>query len=186
MTESIQLGRQAKETAYQLGLMTTPQKNEVLLHMAQVLEDHTQQILQANAVDLAKATEYGVPETMQDRLQLTNERIKDMADGIRHVATLPDPIGEVDKMWKNEAGLLIGKQRVPLGVIGIIYESRPNVTTDAASLCFKSGNAVILRGGKEAFYSNQLLVQLLQKALREKNVSPFAIQFVDDTSRETA
>lgn len=112
---------------------------------------------------------------MLDRLRLTDERIKDMADGIRQVATLPDPIGEVDKMWKNEDGLMIGKQRVPLGVIGIIYESRPNVTTDAASLCFKTGNAVILRGGKEAFHSNQILVTVLQQALKQKE--PHLLQF---------
>lgn len=186
MTDLIQLGKQAKETAYQLGLMDTKIKNDLLLHMASEIEQHTANILSENQKDLTAAKENGVIDTMLDRLRLTEERIKEMADGIRQVASLPDPIGEVDKMWKNEDGLMIGKQRVPLGVIGIIYESRPNVTTDAASLCFKTGNAVILRGGKEAFHSNQILVTVLQQALKQKNVSPFAIQFVNDTSRETA
>lgn len=186
MTDLQEMGKQAKEATYTLGLMETKVKNELLLHMAMTLEKNTAEILKENEKDLAQADANGITKTMQDRLRLTNERIKDMADGIRQVATLDDPIGKVDKMWKNDDGLLIGKQRVPLGVIGIIYESRPNVTTDAASLCFKTGNAVILRGGKEAFHSNQILVQLLQKALKEKNASPYAIQFVDDTSRETA
>ncbi|WP_207694429.1 gamma-glutamyl phosphate reductase [Enterococcus sp. DIV0212c] len=186
MTDLTKLGKQAKETAYQLGLMDTKTKNDLLLHMADELEKNTAKILLENQKDLAAAKENGITDTMLDRLRLTDERIKEMADGIRQVATLPDPIGEVDKMWKNEDGLMIGKQRVPLGVIGIIYESRPNVTTDAASLCFKTGNAVILRGGKEAFHSNQILVTVLQQALEQKGASPFAIQFVDDTSRETA
>lgn len=186
MTDLKQLGQQAKEASYTLGLMDTRQKNTLLNKMAAAIEANTLRILQANALDLEQAATHGISETMQDRLRLTEERITAMAEGIRQVATLPDPIGEVDKMWRNEAGLLIGQQRVPLGVIGIIYESRPNVTTDAASLCFKSGNAVILRGGKEAFHSNQILVTILQEALIQEAVSPHLIQFVDDTSRETA
>ncbi|EOA3373497.1 glutamate-5-semialdehyde dehydrogenase [Enterococcus faecalis] len=186
VTDLKQLGQQAKEASYTLGLMDTRQKNTLLNKMAAAIEANTLRILQANALDLEQAATHGISETMQDRLRLTEERITAMAEGIRQVATLPDPIGEVDKMWRNEAGLLIGQQRVPLGVIGIIYESRPNVTTDAASLCFKSGNAVILRGGKEAFHSNQILVTILQEALIQEAVSPHLIQFVDDTSRETA
>ena len=186
MTDLKQLGQQAKEASYTLGLMDTRQKNTLLNKMAAAIEANAPRILQANALDLEQAATHGISETMQDRLRLTEERITAMAEGIRQVATLPDPIGEVDKMWRNEAGLLIGQQRVPLGVIGIIYESRPNVTTDAASLCFKSGNAVILRGGKEAFHSNQILVTILQEALIQEAVSPHLIQFVDDTSRETA
>ena len=139
--------------------------------MVAAIEANAPRILQANALDLEQAATHGISETMQDRLRLTEERITAMAEGIRQVATLPDPIGEVDKMWRNEAGLLIGQQRVPLGVIGIIYES-PNVTTDAASLCFKSGNAVILRGGKEAFHSNQILVTILQEANTRSHFSP--------------
>ena len=186
MTNLTQLGKQAKEVAYQLSGMDTKTKNNLLLQMADELEKQTALILAANKKDLAQAAENNISETMQDRLRLTPERIKEMAEGIRQVATLPDPIGEVDKMWKNEDGLMIGKQRVPLGVVGIIYESRPNVTTDAASLCFKTGNAVILRGGKEAFHSNQVLVKTLQQALEKNGASPHAIQFVDDVSRETA
>ena len=121
---------------------------------------------------------------MKDRLRLDEARIQEMANGIRQVATLPDPIGNVDKMWQNADELMIGAKRVPLGVVGMIYESRPNVTTDAASLCFKTGNAVILRGGKEAFYSNQLLVAIMQAVLAQNDIHPGAIQFVDDISRE--
>ncbi|MBP1047032.1 glutamate-5-semialdehyde dehydrogenase [Enterococcus sp. BWM-S5] len=186
MTDLIQLGKQAKAASFKLGLLDTKTKNNLLFHMAEEIEAHTADILVENEKDLAVAADHGISETMLDRLRLTDERILAMADGIRQVASLEDPIGEVEKMWKNEDGLMIGKQRVPLGVIGIIYESRPNVTTDAASLCFKSGNAVILRGGKEAFHSNQILVSVLQKALEKEGHSPFAIQFVDDTSRETA
>lgn len=186
MTDLNKLGQQAKENAYQLGLLDTATKNQLLAKMADALEANTPVILEANAQDLAKSDDYGIKETMKDRLRLTEERIKEMADGIRQVIQLPDPIGEVEKMWKNADGLMIGRQRVPLGVIGIIYESRPNVTTDAASLCFKTGNAVILRGGKEAFYSNQILVKILQDTLVANNFSPYAIQFIDDTSHAIA
>lgn len=183
MTDLQRLGKQAKASAHQLGLMETTKKNELLNKMADALEQRSADILKANELDLENTQ---VREVMKDRLRLTPERIAAMADGMRQVAQLPDPIGNVDKMWKNEDGLLIGQQRVPLGVIGIIYESRPNVTTDAASLCFKSGNAVILRGGKEAFHSNQQLVQILQDVLVAEQVVPHAIQFVEDTSHETA
>ncbi|MDH6364855.1 glutamate-5-semialdehyde dehydrogenase [Enterococcus sp. PF1-24] len=186
MTDLIQLGKQAQASGHTLSLLATEEKNRLLLAMAAALEKETANILVENNLDLAQASANGISETMQDRLRLTPERISEMADGMRQVAALPDPIGEVDKMWKNADGLLIGKQRVPLGVIGIIYESRPNVTTDAASLCFKTGNAVILRGGKEAFHSNKCLVNILQNTLQSQGFSPYAIQFVDDTSRETA
>ncbi|MGX7195901.1 glutamate-5-semialdehyde dehydrogenase [Enterococcus olivae] len=186
MTDLIQLGKQAKESAYQLGLLDTATKNQLLEKMADALEANSAAILAANDKDLAKSDDYGIKETMKDRLRLTEARIKEMAEGIRQVIQLPDPIGEVEKMWKNADGLMIGRQRVPLGVIGIIYESRPNVTTDAASLCFKTGNAVILRGGKEAFYSNQILVKVLQDTLKANDHSPYAIQFIDDTSHAVA
>lgn len=186
MTDLIQLGKQAKKGARELALMPTKQKNDLLLQMAQTIKRNQLAILEANQKDLDQATENNISETMQDRLRLTPERIHTMAEEIIKVAQLDDPIGKVDHMWQNEDGLLIGKKRVPLGVIGMIYESRPNVTTDAASLAFKSGNAVILRGGKEAFHSNQLLVELLQETLGNAEVSPYAIQFVDDTSHETA
>ena len=166
--------------------MPTNRKNELLVQMAQTIKKNQQAIIEANHKDLEKAVENNISETMQDRLQLTPERINAMATEIEKIASLDDPIGKVDEMWTNTDGLRIGKKRVPLGVTGIIYESRPNVTTDAASLAFKSGNAVILRGGKEAFFSNQLLVQLLQQVLVSAGESPYAIQFVDDTSHETA
>ncbi|HFD1659797.1 TPA: glutamate-5-semialdehyde dehydrogenase [Enterococcus faecium] len=185
MTDLMQLGQQAKDSAQQLALMPTNRKNELLVQMAQTIKKNQQAIIEANHKDLEKAVENNISETMQDRLQLTPERINAMATEIEKIASLDDPIGKVDEMWTNTDGLRIGKKRVPLGVIGIIYESRPNVTTDAASLAFKSGNAVILRGGKEAFFSNQLLVQLLQQVLVSAGESPYAIQFVDDTSHET-
>ncbi|MGX7352130.1 gamma-glutamyl phosphate reductase [Enterococcus canis] len=186
MTNLQQLGQQAQTAARSLALLSTQTKNHVLQQMTQKLRQNQQMILTANQRDLDQAQANGVKETMLDRLRLTAERIEAMAQGLEQVAALPDPIGEVDKMWRNEDGLQIGKQHVPLGVVGMIYESRPNVTTDAASLCFKTGNAVILRGGKEAFHSNQALVTLLQDCLREAELDPAAIQFIDDPSRETA
>ena len=186
MTDLMQLGQQAKDSAQQLALMPTNRKNELLVQMAQTIKKNQQAIIEANHKDLEKAVENKISETMQDRLQLIPERINAMAKKKKKIASLDDPIGKVDEMWTNTDGLRIGKKRVPLGVTGIIYESRPNVTTDAASLAFKSGNAVILRGGKEAFFSNQLLVQLLQQVLVSAGESPYAIQFVDDTSHETA
>ena len=186
MTDLIQLGKQAKSASSQLALLETSRKNDLLEKMATALEEHIPAILEANEKDLARAADYGISDTMQDRLRLTKQRIMDMSAGIRQLATLPDPLGEVDKMWKTVDGLMIGQQRVPLGVIGIIYESRPNVTTDAASLCFKSGNSVILRGGKEAIHSNQKLVAILQDSLIENDFSPYAIQLITDSSYDVA
>lgn len=184
MTDIQTLGKTAKASTSQLSLLSTKEKNQILNQMAEALEANTQKIIAANQKDLAKADDYGIKETMKDRLRLDEARIQEMANGIRQVATLPDPIGNVDKMWQNADELMIGTKRVPLGVVGMIYESRPNVTTDAASLCFKTGNAVILRGGKEAFYSNQLLVAIMQAVLAQNDIHPGAIQFVDDISRE--
>lgn len=184
MTDIQTLGKTAKASTSQLSLLSTKEKNQILNQMAEALEANTQKIIAANQKDLAKADDYGIKETMKDRLRLDEARIQEMANGIRQVATLPDPIGNVDKMWQNADELMIGAKRVPLGVVGMIYESRPNVTTDAASLCFKTGNAVILRGGKEAFYSNQLLVAIMQAVLAQNDIHPGAIQFVDDISRE--
>lgn len=184
MTDIQTLGQTAKASTSQLSLLSTKTKNQILNQMAEALEANTEKIIAANQKDLAKADDYGIKETMKDRLRLDEARIQEMANGIRQVATLPDPIGNVDKMWQNADELMIGAKRVPLGVVGMIYESRPNVTTDAASLCFKTGNAVILRGGKEAFYSNQLLVEIMQAVLAQNDIHPGAIQFVDDISRE--
>ncbi|MDU5511521.1 glutamate-5-semialdehyde dehydrogenase [Enterococcus gilvus] len=180
------LGKQAKRAAQQLSQLESLQKNDVLIQMAQDLEEQSAALLSANQQDLDRAKDHGIPDPMIDRLRLTPERINEMAEGIRQVAQLPDPIGVVEKMWRTEDQLMIGQQRVPLGVIGIIFESRPNVATDAASLCFKSGNAVILRGGKEAFFSNQELVALMQRTLRDHQLDSAMIQFVNDTSHEVA
>ena len=186
MIDLMQLGKQAKKSAASLSLLTATEKNHLLSAMADTLERNRSRILTENKKDLAAAKKNASNSTLIDRLELTDERIKEMATGIRKIVQLPDPLGIVDKMWRNSDNLLIGKQRVPLGVVGIIYEARPNVTTDAAGLCFKSGNAVILRGGKEAFYSNQILVNLLQETLSANGYSPYSIQFVDDTSHAVA
>lgn len=186
MVGLMQLGEQAQIAARYQAQASTAEKNQALKEISEALLRSTTKILAANQLDLAQAKENGIAETMLDRLALTDERIQAMANGILEVIELPDPIGTVSGMWKNEANLTIGKQRVPLGVIGIIYESRPNVTTDAAALCFKSGNAVILRGGKEAIHSNKILVEIMQHALSKTNFPTTAIQLVADTSRETA
>src|SRR5699024_5385669 len=186
MTDLQILGQQAKTAASQMALLNTKTKNQLLEKMAETLELHTEDILQANQLDLNQAKENEISEVLQNRLQLTEKKIKEMTNGIRLVAHEKDPIGQIDKTWENEDGLIISQKRVPLGVIGVIYESRPNVTTDVATLCFKAGNAVILRGGKESFHSNQLLVSLLQETLENNYLSPFIIQFVDDTSRKSA
>lgn len=178
-----QLGQQAQQASYALGLLTTTQKNDVLAAMAAALTAQQATILAANAKDLENPQ---VPEKFVDRLTLTADRIADMATGLKQVAALPDPIGNVDRAWKNTAGLMIAKQRVPLGVIGMIFEARPNVTVDASALCFKTGNAVILRGGKEALHSNQALVNVLRGALQAAGVDENAIQLIQDTSHATA
>ncbi|EUJ27386.1 gamma-glutamyl phosphate reductase [Listeria floridensis FSL S10-1187] len=186
MTQLDELGKKAKRAAQELALRDTHSKNEALFNWSKALLDAKKELIDANQVDISKAKENGIAEPMIDRLLLTEERIESIAAGVREVAELADPIGAVDGMWVNEAGLTIGKKRVPLGVIGIIYESRPNVTVDAAALTFKSGNAVILRGGKEAFHSNLALVKVLQQALSETGFPADAVQFLEDTSHETA
>ncbi|MFD1420146.1 glutamate-5-semialdehyde dehydrogenase [Lactiplantibacillus songbeiensis] len=178
-----QLGEQAQQASYALGLLTSTQKNNVLTAMADALLAHQDEILAANAQDLENPQ---VPAKFVDRLTLTADRIQAMATGLQQVAALPDPIGNVDHAWRNAAGLLIAKERVPLGVIGMIFEARPNVTVDASALCFKAGNAVILRGGKEALHSNQALVKVLQATLTASDVDAHAIQLIQDTSHATA
>lgn len=180
------LGKKAKRAAQQLSQLETKRKNQYLLALAAELEQQTASILSANQIDIKEAKNYGIADTMIDRLRLSAERIAEMAEGVRQVAALPDPIGVVEKMWRTDDQLMIGQQRVPLGVIGIIFESRPNVTTDAASLCFKAGNAVILRGGREAFHSNQALVHVMQETLSKFKLDPAMIQFVNNTTHEVA
>lgn len=182
----INLGKHAKASTKFLAHASAKEKNNALNKMAQALLTHKEQILKANQKDTAVAAENGINDTMLDRLTLTDERITAMAEGLIDISLLSDPIGLVKEMWTNEAGLRIGQQTVPLGVIGIIYESRPNVTSDAAGLCFKSGNVVILRGGKEAFHSNKAIVEVLQKGLESTSFPKEVIQLVEDTSRETA
>ena len=180
------LGQNAKEASYDLGIASTTEKNNALELMANALLNSKQEIIDENKKDLDKAIEKGTSEAMLDRLSLNEDRIADMAKGLMELIALDDPIGEVIEMWKRPNGIQIGKQRVPMGVIGIIYEARPNVTCDAAGLCLKTGNAVILRGGSEAINSNKAIVKVLREAVKEAGLPEFSIQLVEDTSRETA
>ena len=175
----------ARAAARQSTTLTTVKKNSALLAMASALENATKEILSANAVDLQNA-QTTLSKVMLDRLRLDEKRIAAMAKGIRDVVLLPDPVGVVLDEKHLPNGLTVTKTSVPLGVIGIIYESRPNVTSDAAALCFKSGNACILRGGKDAYYSSAAIVKALKKALRESGIDENFINLPDDTSRESA
>ena len=176
--------RAAKDAARALALCGARTKNDALLQMARGLEEKTPAILEANRADLERARASGVPRAFLDRLTLTDARIETMAAGLREIAALPDPVGETVDAWRRPNGIEIARVRVPLGVIGFIYEARPNVTADAAGLCVKSGNAVVLRGGKEAIESNALIAAVLAKALEKTGAPPDAIQFVDVTDRE--
>lgn len=182
----IELGQKAKLAEKQLAQASTREKNEALALMADALLEATDFIIEENKKDTDQARQAGISDSLLDRLTLSSERIEAMAQGLKDIVSLPDPIGLVESMWTNEAGLKIGRQSVPLGVIGIIYEARPNVTSDAAGLCFKSGNVVILRGGKEAFHSNKAIVQTLRSALEKSRLPIDSIQLLEDTSRETA
>lgn len=186
MSELQLKGKQAKEASYFLGNVTSEQKQQALYKMAAALLDQQETILKANELDVEKAVQKGTSKAMLDRLSLNEGRIHGMADGLRQVAALADPVGEVLSMAKRPNGLQIGQQRVPIGVIGIIYEARPNVTCDAAGLCLKAGNAVILRGGSEAFYSNQAIVSVLSQAAASAGFPEHSVQLIEDTSRETA
>lgn len=181
-----EMGIAAKAAANSLRKSSTKQKNEGLLAMEAALYTHQDAILAANANDIAAAEANGLATPMIERLTLNPQRIKGMADSFKEIAQLPDPIGYVEEMTKSADGLMIGKQRVPLGVIGIIYESRPNVTADASALCFKSGNAVILRGGKEALESNKAIMTALQAGLSEAGFAKETLQLIPDPSRELA
>jgi glutamate-5-semialdehyde dehydrogenase len=176
--------RAAREAARALALCSTRTKNDALHQMARGLEEKTAAILDANRGDLGRARASGVTRAFLDRLTLTDVRIETMAAGLREIAALPDPVGETVETWRRPSGLEIARVRVPLGVIGFIYESRPNVTVDAAGLCVKSGNAVVLRGGSEAIESNALIAAVLAKALEKTGAPPDAVQFIDVTDRE--
>lgn len=174
----------AQNAAFSLSAVDSKTKNDMLECIAQALLLNKEKILKANLVDLDNAKELSL--SMQDRLKLTPERIDAMAEGVKQIIKLKDPIGEVTKEWTIENGLHFNKVRVPLGVIAVIYEARPNVTIDVAALCLKSGNAVILRGGKEAINSNRALYEVIKTALEDNNFDPNVVVFIDDTSRESS
>lgn len=186
MSKLISLGQNAKEASYVLMNSSTTEKNNALLKMAEKLLNSSNEILEANKKDLQNAKDKGTSEAMIDRLSLDMGRLEGMADGLKQVVSLPDPIGEVTSMWVRPNGLQIGKKKVPLGVIGIIYEARPNVTCDAAGLCLKAGNVVILKGGSDAINSNIAIVKALREGLKEAGLPEDSVQLIEDTSRETA
>jgi glutamate-5-semialdehyde dehydrogenase len=176
--EALLLGKRAKTAARQLAPLSSAEKNKALLLMADKLEKQSAFLIAENQKDLEFAKGAGVSKTVLDRIALDPARVKDMAKGLRDVAALPDPVREVIKMWHRPNGLQVGRMRIPLGVIGMIYEARPNVTADAAALCLKSGNAVILRGGSEAHHSNQAIGAVLREACAETRVPQDAVQVV--------
>ena len=180
------LGKHAKTAAFELAKYATFEKNQFLQQLAQALVDNTDGIISENAKDLANAEANGISQIMIDRLRLTPERIQDMAEGVRQVAALPDPVGQIINGYTNIDGLRILQKRVPLGVVGMIFESRPNVGVDAFALCFKTNNAVILRGGKDAIHSNKALVQVIKSALTAAGITENAVGLVTDTSHEVA
>lgn len=184
--ELIEICKKAKEVSRQIGTLDTNTKNEAILAVADALVAQAQEIIAENAKDIARGKENHMPEGLIDRLLLTPERVAQIAEGLKEVAELEDPIGEVLSMKKRPNGLMIGKKRVPLGVVGMIYEARPNVTVDAFGLCFKTGNAVILKGGSDAIHSNIAIVSVIQQALKAQGIPEAAVSLIEDTSRETA
>ncbi|QJA08074.1 glutamate-5-semialdehyde dehydrogenase [Romboutsia sp. CE17] len=186
MSYLLSIGKNAKEASYELGILSTEEKDNALFLMAEELINYKKEILEANNIDLENAKEKGISDALLDRLSLSNDRIEDMANGLRDIAKLQDPVGEVVSMWQRPNGIQIGQKRVPIGVVGIIYESRPNVTCDAAGLCLKTGNASILRGGSDAINSNKAIVKALKKGIQRAGLPINAVQLVEDTSREVA
>jgi glutamate-5-semialdehyde dehydrogenase len=186
MQELNEIGIRARSASGQLAHLNTDQKNKILLLVAERMVHSIPSILVANAADLKMGEEMGLKGAIMERLTLTDERIRDIATGLREIVQLEDPIGEIMEMKKRPNGLMIGKKRVPLGVVGVIYESRPNVTADVAGLCIKTGNVCVLRGGKEAFSSNQALVKIFHEAISECGLDPNMVQLVQDTTRESA
>ena len=179
------LGKNARNAEVLVRNLSANEKNEVLLKVAEALTENADTLTAANGLDVENGRKNNMPEALVDRLLLTGDRIRGMAEGLRQVAALEDPIGEVLGMKKRPNGLMIGQKRVPLGVIGIIYEARPNVTADAFALCFKTGNVVILKGGSDAIHSNEAIVKCIREVLREQGITEDAIQLITDTSRET-
>lgn len=181
-----EIGRRAKAASRHLGILSTSKKNEALKAVAAALVANSADIIAANEIDVKNAKENHMSEALLDRLSVNEARVKAMADGILQVADLKDPVGEVLSMTNRPNGLMIGKKRVPLGVIGMIYESRPNVTPDAFCLCFKTGNAVILRGGSDCIHSNLAITKVIRAALKEQGVCEDVVQIIESTDRETA
>ena len=175
--------KKAKDASRALANLSTEIKNNGLVKMAAGLEKEAERLMAENKKDLAAGEKKGLSSAMLDRLKLTPERIKAMADGLREVAALPDPVGEVLKMWRRPNGMQVGKMRVPIGLIGIIYESRPNVTADSAALCIKSGNAVILRGGSEAVHSNTAIAEVLNRAGADAGIPDGSVTFIENPDR---
>ena len=181
-----ELVKQARSAAGRLAILSTAVKDQALLAMADGLEAKVEEILASNERDLDAVGKGKEQAALGDRLRLTRERIAEMAAGIREIVKLPDPLGEAPRMWRRPNGMQVGRVRVPIGVIGIIYESRPNVTADSAALCLKSGNACVLRGGSEAIHSNRAIAAVLSEAAEKAGVPPGAICFVERTDREVA
>lgn len=179
-----QIGKNANAAKYEFGRYSTELKNKVLIALGEKLVQDSDTILTENAIDLKNAEEKGMSQGLVDRLRLTEQRIKAMAEGLEQIAALPDPIGEILEESERPNGLKLQKVRVPLGVIGIIYESRPNVTCDAFGLCFKTSNAVVLKGGSDAIHSNRAIVKTLREGLSEQGICPDVLQFIDSVDRE--
>ena len=182
--EVLKIAKQAKEAAQKLANLSSTAKNEALLRMAENLEARKDEIQKKNRKDIILAEKKGLSRALIDRLTLNEKRITQMSDSLKEIAKLEDPVGRIESMWRRPNGLLIGRIRVPLGVIGIIYESRPNVTVDAAGLCLKAGNAVILRGGSEAINSNIALSDVLSEAIEEAGLPPGCAQLIKTTDRK--
>ncbi|HHR6551684.1 TPA: aldehyde dehydrogenase family protein, partial [Providencia alcalifaciens] len=179
-----QMGKAAREASWQLAQLNTKQKNLALEQIANLLEQESASILAANQLDMAQAQQSGMSEALQDRLLLTPSRLKSIADDVRKVCQLADPVGQILDGSELDSGLNLQRRRVPLGVIGVIYEARPNVTVDVASLCLKTGNAVILRGGKETHNTNLAVVNVIQQALKNSGLPADAVQAINNPDRE--
>ncbi len=180
----VTIAQEARQASFEMARLSTTTKNTMLLKMADALEHATAPLIEENRKDLDGGRQKGLSLAMLDRLMLDEKRVRAVADALREIAALPDPVGEVTKMWKRPNDLMVGKMRIPLGTIGIIYESRPNVTADAAALCLKAGNAVILRGGSEAIHSNVAIAGILQTVLKEMGIPRAALSLIPFTERE--
>lgn len=182
--EVLNKAKEAKEASRFIAKANAETKNKILLRMADYIKQRKDELIQANKVDVENAERKGLAKALIDRLTLTEKRINEMIKGIEEVAALPDPVGEITKMWLRPNGMLVGKMRVPIGVIGVIYEARPNVTVDVTALCLKAGNAVVLRGGSEALNSNISLVKILKQALKDEGMHEGVVSFLDIPKRE--